>query len=526
MRFIHLLLMILILIVEIQSNLITNFYHDGFAVRIKRKFQDGGFSNLIDVFTSNPLKERTCLIHYANSSIYINYNVQFDGQNTGFVFHDALGTLESFVIGDVEGAFPVIQDADFVNSFDMKVSCIIGLGAGNPIFKDSFRITPSVLFDHESNSGNPIQCNLVTNELCSFQVNVNYNGTKIGNDLKIVFTSIYPYTLMPVDIYNAIVLDKAYSLSGEYSDIEFCTTVDETNCFYISKDSIIFHVHEYSTNTIRPYNGTDILIGTSALLNWDIAYSNYTVKINQRAVIISTPFFFQILNVGVSIVLTFLLLTPPIVKFHNPSSTYIFGSIKKLVEGIFLILPMFIFMIEQFYVNMRMETDKYIFFLIAYQGVITFAGLYSFLFNNYYECNYYFFFLIPIISVIDFAFYLSMIDFIEGSPTWGQLALFVIISTKLYTLCLFLWNQEYKTKRPFSRLALIFFWLLVATFFTIWGTTLILVPPLQRIFRIFNAYIVVFYPMFIEFYIIFGCYVYIGYQCMLMKLSVVKIKKS
>ena len=197
-------LLLLILLFNVNGFFLNNYYHDGFAVRLYNNLNDGGFTNTMNVYSSEPLKERRCVVHYADSKTYVNYDPKIGGKNTGYVFHDALGPMESFQIGDFEGALPVIQDEDFIESFGLEgVDCVIGMGAGN-LITNEFRITPHVWYDKESIDQPPISCNLVTNELCSFNVDVSYNATGIASDVKIIFTSIYPYTLIPENIFNQI----------------------------------------------------------------------------------------------------------------------------------------------------------------------------------------------------------------------------------------------------------------------------------------------------------------------------------
>lgn len=505
---------------------LDRFYNDGFSIKINNKLNEGGFSNVISVYTSEPLKERSCIIHYANSDVYVNYDVKMGGRNTASLIHTALGTMETFQIGDFEGALVVKKDEDYIESFGVDdVSCIIGLGSGNVIFKD-FRITPRVIYDHESNDGTAIQCNILTDELCSFNVDISYNDTIIASGVKIVFTSTFPYTLIPQDIFNSIYLDQQLSQGKQWMNINFCTSADPTTCFYISKDNVVFNIHETSTNTIGSYNGTDILIGTSALQSWDIAYSNYTVKIKQRAVIISVSSSFQMMNIFTSFVISYILLTRPVTKFKTPNVRNLFDTVKMILQGIYLIVPNFIFLYQQFYDNLILETGNYAYFLISYQLFITCTGLLAFMFSSIYECFHYAFIFIPIISIYNLIFYFSIFDFTEGNSTWNQIIIFQIITVNLYTFTLFNFFQRYSKPKPICQIVIVVVFALLATFFNVWSGTLILIPSLQRLLRLFNWYIIVFYFFFTFAYLILACVMFIGLTAMFFKIEFIRVKSK
>lgn len=516
------LFIFVLLILSIQCSWWNEFYNDGFSIKMTPILRDGGFTYFITVLTSQPSRERNCLIHFNDSLIYVNYNPRSNGENTASQIHPVFKMQETFQIGDFEGTLPVIYNQTYVDSFNVNgISCIIGFGAGNNIFKN-FRIMSRLIRDKDSNSGNLIQCDLLTNELCSFNVDVMYNGSIIGTNTRMKISSMNAYTLLPTNIFNAIYFDHENSSPKEWKNIQMCLSSDSNNCVSISADIISISVYNFKTTTIQSYDGDEIIIGLTVFQEWDVAYSNSTVKIKDRAIVISNMMGSQIISIVISLFNFYLLLTPIVDKLKIPERKYLFHFFKNVVQGLFCIIPIFIFGYPRFYYNVIMETHDFFYFLVAYQMVIGVSGICAVLFSNIYQGLYYLHIYLPLISSWNLSFYYSLLDFVEGNPTWGQMILFIFVIVLNYTFCFFLLGNE--VKHTLIHYLHFLFWFVVASMFSVWGTTYFIIPPTERFLRLFSANIAVMYVVVTLVTLFIARFFYVGMNCMILKVHSTKIK--
>ncbi len=506
----------------VMSMRAESILHNAYAVELHPILKSGGFLYYTEVLTSSLLQSRNCLIHYNDSLIYINYSVDFDGESQAFVNHPVKGLMEYFEIGDYRGMQQVIVDADYVSSFNLpSISCIIGLGAGNTIFRN-FRITPQVLFSEESNDGFLFSCDPVTDYLCSFPVDVYYNGAMIGGSVSLRIGDFSPLTRIPVNIYNSMIFAEE---GDEWRDVTFCASGATTSCFTVVKETIDLSIHEYESITVRNTSAPYITLGLTAFYGLDIAYEDYGhVRIKQRAVALSTTFYFQFFIILVSIVAFYFLSTPPVHSIVIPEGRHLFETFKIALKGVVLFAPFGLILSDGYFAHLQLEIAQFSYFMVAFQGTIAIAGLFALLFHIRFPSLTILFRYLPTVSIWNFLFFASLFDFIEGNPSWGHVILFQFVIILLYDMCIYL---AYDHTTPWLiRLVFVLFWAAVSTTFNLWSMTLFIVPPLQRIFRIFDMWIILFYPLFTAGYYIVANYCYAGDRSMIFYVNELWNKKN
>lgn len=516
------MILFLFVLYVVGASSLSDIFHNAYSLEVHPLLRDGGFLYYVDVLTSSMLQSRSCLIHYNDSKIYVNYDVSLNGESSAFIRHPVLGPMEYFVIGDFSGMLPVILNVDYINSFNVpQISCVIGLGAGNTIF-ESFRITPQVLFSKESNSGTPIACDAVTNELCSFTADIYYGSDLVGSSIPVQLTDFTSFSSVPADVYAPMYFDSQSTSEKAWKPISICASSD--SCFYISPDIADLSIHEYQTISVRPYNGTVFKIGLTALYALDIAYANHEIRVRQRGIALAVSFNFQFFNIVVTIIAVFLISTPPVRTMIPPSSRHLFDTFKTIVQIITLVAPFIVLIADNYFAHLHTETHSFVYFAYSYQCVITFVGIVALLTRNRMPWMHSSFMFLPLISVWNLLLFNALIDFIEGNPTWGQVVLFQFISTLLYTFAIFILYEE---RTPYLiRTVLSFFWAAVATTFVLWCMTLFMIPPLQRMFQIFDLWALLFYPVFIALHLVIAHFFFAGMRSMLFHIDQITYKKN
>lgn len=481
--------------------------HNAFSVEVHPILYTGGILYSIDVVTSSALQNRHCLVHFNDSSIYLNYDVHLAGESSAFVEHPIKGAMEYFEIGRYSGMQPVITNKTYVDSFNLPtITCIIGLGDGNTILPN-FRFK-GVMFEDKSNDAEAIDCEWATNELCRFPATIRYRGSTIGT-LPVSFADFSPTTTIPVDFFNQLYLSNVAN-GNKWDDIIICPT-STSSCFSIPARIISLTVHEYEAITVVSSDSDTMRLGMSVLIALDVAYEQYaTLRVKQHAIPLNTTMGFSILTIIMTIIGFFFLASPPIMEFTVPSGFHSFASFKMLVSGLVLSAPFGLLIADNVFKNLLSETQSFVYYAYTVQGVFTTFGLFSLLFQGRWRSLDVFAFYLPIISIWNFCFYASLIDFTEGDPAWGQVFLFQFVNVLIFALCTAIYNHPFMPKT--LKLLLFTFWTCVALSFSVWTLTLFMIPWVQQLFEMYNYWVILFYPIFVRIYILLGYVVYAGHR--------------
>ncbi len=482
-----------------------NFFHQEAGGDINGQLSLNGFSQIMQIYTGSPPVPRQCLIHGADSKIYVNYEPTINGWNTAAFFDPILGTwMEYFAIGAFTGHLPVIYDYSYVYAFNSPaISCVIGLGRANPIYFVSphLHLTPTdIFFNEQSSSTNLITCERYDTALCSFLASIQVNGTVIGYS-PAQLTHIFPYTALPTDIFNTLVIP--YYTQNYWNDFSICND----SCIEIPRSTYLLKKHSYVQKTVLPIAANVTLIGTTGLRVLDISINalNNTIAIKSRAFAITNSFMIFIFWFMTTLAMLFLMLSP--VTHHSSIPHYykMFPTVRMLVELLILFTPSFVYFVPEYYNNFVIEFGWFAYFFLAYQIGVSAIGIASifaseaFPFIRPIHCFF------PIISCVYFNLLLSLYNFVEGNPSIVHFIYSLISNNFFFAVAFcFLFNTSRLHRGVMILLGLVF--LVLATGWTLFSSTYFMIPTIQKVLQTSIATMYVQWPIITLFCALIGMF--------------------
>lgn len=457
-----------------------NFFHNAAGGDINGQLSLNGFSQIMQVYTGSPPIPRQCLIHGADSKIYINYEPTINGWNNAAFYDVVLGTwMEYFNIGAFGGHLPVIYDYNYVYAFNSPgISCIIGLGRANPIYLISphLHLTPTdIFFDESSSSTDLITCERYDTAMCSFLSNIQINGSIIGYS-PVQLSSLTPYTSLPTDIFNQLVLP--YYTENYWNDFSICND----SCIEIPRTTYIIQKHSYIQKTIVPIAANLTLIGTTGLRVLDISVNalNNTIAIKSRAFAITNSFMIFIFWFLVTLALLFLMLSPVTHRSSIPHYYKMFPTVRMLVEILISFTPFFVYFVPEYFGNFVLEFGWFTYFFLSYQSAVSVLGIISIFASDtlpFIRPIHCFF---PIISCVYFNLLLSLYNFVEGNPSIIHFIYSLISNNFFFAVAwCFLFNTVHGNQAIMVILGLVF--LVLATGWTMFSSTYFMIPTIQKV---------------------------------------------
>lgn len=469
-----------LLLILMFSTQAFNFFHQEAGADINAQLSLNGFSQLLQVYTGSPPVPRQCLIHGADSKVYINYEPTMNGWNSAAYYDDILHSwTEFFSIGTFDGSLPVIYDYNYVYAFGISsISCVIGLGRANPIYFISphLHLTPTdIFFNEQSNSDSLITCELFDNAICSFQSSIVVNDSVIGYS-PVQISNIYPYTALPQDIFNQLVLQ--YYTENYWNTFSICNE----SCIEIPQASYLIKKHTYVQKTILPITANITFIGTTSFRNLDLSINviNGTIAVKQRSFAITNSFGIFIVWIIMSLVMLFLILSPMVDKTSMPHYYKMFPAVRTLIELLTLLSTSFVFFIPEYYNNFLLEFEWFAYFFMSYQIFISVVGLIT-LFSSetlpFTRPIHYFF---PIIASIYFNLLLSLYDFVEGNPAIIHLIYSFMSNNYFFAVSYcFMFNISGSNRVFMLAVGLVLF--VLAAGWTMFSSTYFIIPAIQKI---------------------------------------------
>ena len=483
-----------------------NFFHNEAGATISGKLSYGGFSQILQVYMGTPPQPYQCIVHGGDSYIVVNFDPTLDGWFSSTFIDEVLQVpMIYFTIGSFKGSLPVIYNPSYVYSFNNSaVSCVFGLGRANPLYWRSpeIHLTPTSLrFNEKSNSDMIIKCNRFDTALCTFDAVYKLNDTIIGY-APTQLSNTVPYSVLPVDIFNTVLL-------LDYAENYWNTiTICNGGCIDIPSESYILQLHNYIQKTIFSTTVNQSTIGVTVLRNLDVSVDskNSQIAIKERSFTLINSYGVYLIWIFFVGVYGFLILAPSVRFVRIPKYVEMYRGVRGMLEIAVLIIPFLIFTIPDYYDNFVLEFEWFHYMFMSYIGVVSILGFISLVLNeimSFFTISHYY---LPIISCLNIILLLSLFDFQEGNPTIIQAFYSFIIGNYLFTVAYsFLFITSF---RQIAYLAFGIFFLAMAFGWSIFASTYFIIPSIQNIIVIKLNYLYFFWPVISMLCAILGMYHY------------------